>query len=470
MAARNRRYRPGGNGLPAAPMPPLSHRGQGGQVATPGARPPLHRPAGYGPDPRLGGNPYARPAAPARPAPQPAVAPQPFAAPAAGAGQPASPYAPQTVAPAAAGGYQPPNTGVPDLGGMDAGQVIQQLLQGGPGALPGGIAPEALQHLLNSPEAALVMQRLSDMERQQLMNMTSEQRVGRLEAAGQFARGKTGVPEGYWRGRRAMDEKRLVGERDEALKRANEMAVAGGYANTARARQMMDEIRRNYTSDLSDARIKMNTSEADMLREDRWRQAGVEMQTGASVSNVLGQREFGAEDWLGARDYLESAQDSQGVDPQQIARTQAMLNRSGKYVEPTDGGTLNRFQRQANEAGGLGSPLQVDPTTGAAFLPGRSRVPIDQRVGWGNAPAEQFFGGDQRGTGIREGKYKKVMGKVADFIRREGYSDWGSMSNEARAKMLGKLPPRIQSRLPRALKRYLTGARRAADPAGEMNI
>ena len=327
MAINSKRYVPGGQSgfysLQAGNLPTLPHQGQY-QAASPSARPSAYSGAGQ-----------ALAALNWRPQETPAT------------GAPPANWSQDT------GMAQAFRSGVP------MNQVGKYGQQAARPPVPGGIPPELLQNA--DPTSIALMQRLSDIERSGLMGQRTEQAIGRVESAGQQAQDVIGLPESHWRGKFALQEQRLNAQMKEDLSRANETAIAGGYANSEHARREAQRIRSQYNQQISQAEQTINISEADAAREDRWRKAEAGMQTGGAAAGIMERQQFPQENWTGMYDWLQAAnQAGGGVNLQSIAGIQQMLNQSGD---------------------GLGSPLEIGPD-GVPYLPARTRLPIGQRVGW----------------------------------------------------------------------------------------
>lgn len=360
----NRRTTPGGvgpNALPPGNLPPLPHQGGGVQVASPQARPVPFKPTLGAPQPWA---PMASAVGGA--APQPAFAPESRTAP-----------------------YVRPDQTAPAAQEQAAAPQPQQ-----------GQAPMSAEDLAGlTPEMAAFMQGMTDLDAQGLENQNYEDAYGRLEESADFSKGLgQGLGDEHWDAVRMQEEQKWTRKMESEIARERELAVAGGYEGTGTYDQRVNAIREKYAGKIGESRRGTNIDQANMLREDRWRGAGADMQAASQIAGIRSGRQYQGDNITGIHDWLDAkgVYDGQGGGLRPPASTQGKLRTdlapanltkvekvhwAIKYVH---GGRDPRNPSQnPSRMSGLGSPLVIGPGN-VPFLPGRSRLPFDMRSGWGH--------------------------------------------------------------------------------------
>jgi len=209
----------------------------------------------------------------------------------------------------AAGPLQRPTNPMEVLQQRRAAWGAQQAGQGAAPAaqqqIPGGIHPAVLAAM--TPEAALAMQRLEEMNALEQRQGQYDQAIQGLQAGAALAQqqvgegvdiagmmGEPGLDDRFWTAQRDLAEQKVGSEHGAIIQRAKEQAISQGWYGTGMWDQRLQELETAQTQAMMGAMGDVRTEQAGMMREDRYRRAQLEVQQALGLAPYEGQYTYGA--------------------------------------------------------------------------------------------------------------------------------------------------------------------------------
>jgi len=273
-------------------------------------------------------------------------------------------------------------------GGAQGGGAQQDLSGAG---VPGGIHPAVLAQM--TPEAALLMQRISEQE-------ASGQALDVLQQGNQQATegvnigemmGPPGLDDNFWNAARDLGTDQYDREFQATLAREQEQAVANGWYGTQMWNQRVAELQDEHSQSKGKALAGMRQDRAGMIREDRLSRAQLEVQQRLGLApyqsqytrDIAGLLQGRADNWTGAYDWLQ-AQEGDQMQLMNADGTMRALTPAQEALLLNDLQQQNvaRAQGNANDMRDFRNDLFGNPVPGVPAID-----PNPWGRGWGNLNA-----------------------------------------------------------------------------------